>query len=83
MASAEFTGGMDELLVLAARSRTAMMCAEALWWRCHRALIADVLSTGGVEVLHILDERHCATHPLTSAAGIVRGRLSYAASGTS
>jgi uncharacterized protein (DUF488 family) len=83
MASAEFADGMDELLVLAARSRAVMMCAEAVWWRCHRALIADVLSMGGIEVLHILDERQCASHPLTSAARILRGQLSYAAPGTS
>ena len=78
MASAEFSGGMDELLVLAAERRTAMMCAEALWWRCHRALIADTLCVAGIEVQHILDERHCGAHPFTSAARIVRGRLSYA-----
>lgn len=78
MASAEFASGMDELLALAAESRTAMMCAEAVWWRCHRGLIADTLSMAGVEVLHIVDERSCSAHPLTSAARIVRGRLSYA-----
>jgi uncharacterized protein (DUF488 family) len=78
MASAEFASGMDELLVLAAEVRTAMMCAEAVWWRCHRGLIADTLSMAGVEVLHIVDERSCSAHPLTSAARIVRGRLTYA-----
>jgi uncharacterized protein (DUF488 family) len=78
MASAEFSGGMDELLVLAAGRRTAMMCAEALWWRCHRALIADTLCVAGIEVRHILDGRHCVAHPFTSAARIVHGRLSYA-----
>jgi uncharacterized protein (DUF488 family) len=83
MASAEFASGMDELLALAAESRTAMMCAEAVWWRCHRALIADVLSMAGIEVLHMLDQRNCTAHPLTSAARIVRGRLSYAKPGTS
>ena len=83
MASAECASGMDELLALAAGSRTAMMCAEAVWWRCHRGLIADVLSMAGVEVLHIVDRRSCSAHPLTSAARIVRGRLSYAKPGTS
>ena len=78
MASGEFAEGMDELLVLAAEHRTAMMCAEALWWRCHRALIADTLCFAGIEVQHILDAGHCLAHPLTSAARIVRGRLSYA-----
>lgn len=78
MASAEFAGGMDELLALAAERRTVMMCAEAVWWRCHRALISDVLCVAGIEVQHILDERHCVPHPLTSPARIVRGHLSYA-----
>ena len=78
MASAEFASGMDELLALAAERRTAMMCAEALWWRCHRALIADALCVAGIEVQHILDAGHCAAHPLTSPARIVGGRLSYA-----
>jgi uncharacterized protein (DUF488 family) len=75
--SAEFAGGLDELLELAAKRRTTLMCAEALWWRCHRALIADVLRARGIEVTHILDAGHCVTHPYTSPARIVEGRLSY------
>lgn len=78
MASAEFARGMDELLVLAAEHRTAIMCAEAPWWRCHRALIADQLCVAGIEVVHILDATHSVAHPLTSPARLVRGRLSYA-----
>ena len=76
--SEEFAAGLAELLEIAAQFRTTLMCAEAPWWRCHRALIADVLRVRGIEVLHILDERHCVTHPYTSAARIVEGRLSYA-----
>jgi uncharacterized protein (DUF488 family) len=79
MASAEFAGGMDELLVLAAEHRTAIMCAEAPWWRCHRALIADQLCVAGIEVVHILDATRSVAHPMTSPARVVRGRLSYAA----
>jgi len=79
MASAEFARGMDELLVLAAEHRAAIMCAEAPWWRCHRALIADQLCVAGIEVVHILDATHSVAHPFTSPARIVRGRLSYAA----
>jgi uncharacterized protein (DUF488 family) len=77
MESAEFAEGLNELLALAARLRTTLMCAELLWWRCHRALIADVLRVQGIEVVHILDETHTVVHPYTSAARIVRGRLSY------
>jgi uncharacterized protein (DUF488 family) len=83
MASAEFASGMDQLLVLAAECRTAVMCAEAVWWRCHRALIADALCAGGIDVQHILGLDHCVPHPFTSAARIVDGQLNYAHPGTS
>jgi uncharacterized protein (DUF488 family) len=76
--SAEFSDGFDELLELSGNLRTTLMCAEALWWRCHRALIADVLRIRGIEVVHILDERNAVRHPYTSAARIVGGRLTYA-----
>ncbi|HET7811793.1 MAG TPA: DUF488 domain-containing protein [Steroidobacteraceae bacterium] len=75
----EFADGLEVLLDLARQRRTAMMCAEILWWRCHRALIADVLKFRGIEVVHILDEKHAVAHPYTSAARIVDARLSYAA----
>jgi uncharacterized protein (DUF488 family) len=75
--SAEFAAGLDALLELSGNLRTALMCAEAVWWRCHRALIADVLRVRGIEVVHILEAEHCVVHPYTSAARIVEGRLSY------
>jgi len=77
IASAEFAEGLNELLELAGRLRITLMCAEAVWWRCHRALIADVLCVRGIEVIHILDETHTVVHPYTSPARIVQGRLSY------
>lgn len=77
-ASAEFAAGLAELLELAAGRRTALMCAEALWWRCHRSLIADRLKLRGIEVIHVLDASHTTVHPYTSAARIVQGQLSYA-----
>ena len=77
--SAEFAGGMRDLLELAARRRTALMCAELLWWRCHRSLIADVLCVRGIEVVHLLDTKHSTVHPMTVPARIVQGRLTYAA----
>lgn len=79
IASAEFAGGLDELLEFSSRQRTTLMCAEAVWWRCHRALIADVLRARGIEVMHILDARHAVLHPYTAPARIVGGLLSYAA----
>ncbi len=77
-ATAEFAEGLAELLQLAVGKRTAMMCAEAVWWRCHRSIIADVLKLRGIEVIHIIDAAHSTVHPYTSAAHIVDGRLSYA-----
>ena len=77
MGSAEFSRGMDELLEFSSCRRTTLMCAEAVWWRCHRALIADVLRVRGIEVVHILDANHAIVHPYTSPARIVQGRLSY------
>jgi uncharacterized protein (DUF488 family) len=74
----EFAAGLEQLLELSGGARTAIMCAEAVWWRCHRALIADVLRVRGIEVVHILDMAHTTLHPFTSAARIVEGRLTYA-----
>ena len=73
----EFQAGIHRLLNLAGEERTAVMCAEAVWWRCHRSLIADYLKAQGCEVIHIIDERKTESHPFTSAASIVDGRLSY------
>lgn len=77
-ATAEFAEGLDALLTLAAHKRTAMMCAEVVWWRCHRSLISDVLKLRGIEVIHIIDASHATLHPYTSPARIVDGQLSYA-----
>ncbi len=58
-------------------NRIALMCAEAVWWRCHRALISDYLKTGGVEIVHIIDANKRELHPYTSVARIVNGELKY------
>lgn len=79
MGTREFAEGLSELVELARRRRTALMCAEAVWWRCHRALISDLLKSRGDEVIHILDAKHAVAHPYTAAARIVDGRLSYRA----
>jgi len=79
MARAAFEKGMTQLLDLANGSRTTLMCAEAVWWRCHRSLIADALCVRGIEVVHILDATHSSPHPMTQPARVVDGRLSYAA----
>jgi uncharacterized protein (DUF488 family) len=77
METNSFAEGIDGLLVLARKKRTAIMCAEAVWWRCHRSLIADYLKARGHEVLHIQSATKAEEHPFTSAARIVDGKLSY------
>jgi uncharacterized protein (DUF488 family) len=77
MESDEFRRGVEELLEVAANERTAFMCAEAVWWRCHRSLISDYLKAEGHTVIHIIDEKKTEEHPFTSAARIVEGELSY------
>jgi uncharacterized protein (DUF488 family) len=81
MATEAFAEGLDRLVNLAPGLRTAVMCAEALWWRCHRGLIGDVLRWLGFEVVHILGPGSTASHPYTAAARIVRGQLTYSAAG--
>jgi uncharacterized protein (DUF488 family) len=79
METEEFQKGIQRLLNIAAETGpTAIMCAEAVWWRCHRSLIADHLKAQGVEVMHILGGSKVEPHPYTSAARIVNGKLSYA-----
>jgi uncharacterized protein (DUF488 family) len=73
----EFAGGLVELLTLAWGLRTAIMCAEILWWRCHRRMIADVLVSLGARVIHIMDAKTAQTHRLRPPARLVRGVLSY------
>jgi uncharacterized protein (DUF488 family) len=78
METPEFRAGIERLLELARRKRTAILCAEAVWWRCHRALIADWLKAYGIEVRHIMGAGKTEVHPYTSAARIRNGALSYA-----
>jgi uncharacterized protein (DUF488 family) len=79
METEEFQKGVKRLLELAGDAgQTAIMCAEAVWWRCHRALISDCLKVHGIDVEHILDANKIETHPYTSAAHIVGSTLSYA-----
>lgn len=77
--SDEFATGFAELLQLAGQARTTLMCAEAVWWRCHRRLIADVLCLRGIEVIHILDATHATHHSIAPPARVVKGRLTYPA----
>jgi len=80
METEEFQKGIERLLDLAGEGGpAAIMCAEAVWWRCHRSLISDFLKARGVEVMHILDANKTEPHRFTSAARVVDGNLSYSA----
>jgi uncharacterized protein (DUF488 family) len=79
METPEFQRGIARLIDLAKESGpAAIMCAEAVWWRCHRSLVSDFLKARSVEVIHIFDEKKAEPHPFTSAAKIVNGKLTYA-----
>jgi uncharacterized protein (DUF488 family) len=78
METEEFREGITRLGDLAREAgSTAIMCAEAVWWRCHRALISDFLKARDLKVTHIVDLARTEPHPFTSAARIENGELSY------
>jgi uncharacterized protein (DUF488 family) len=77
MQTAEFGQAIDDLMAIAAASRTAIMCAEAVPWRCHRSLIGDALLVRGLEVLDILGSSSTRAHTLTSFARLEGLRITY------
>jgi uncharacterized protein (DUF488 family) len=77
MQTKEFRDGIERLKALASKHRTAIMCSEAVWWRCHRGLISDVFKLHGTRVLHIMGPASSPEHPYTSAAHVVDGHLDY------
>ena len=79
METAEFKQGIARLFEAAQAKATAIMCAEKSWRNCHRGLIADHLKASGIDVIHIVDAAATEPHPLTAAARLIHGRLSYAA----
>lgn len=79
MATASFGAAFAELEALAAAERTAVMCAEALWWQCHRRLVADALIARGWAVDHIGPDGRIAAHELTPFAVVADGRVVYPA----
>jgi hypothetical protein len=79
METPEFAGAFAELLELARVKRTAIMCAESLWWQCHRRLIADRLVADGHDVVHIESVTKTSPHKLFPPARLVGRSLSYAA----
>ena len=77
METAEFAEGLSALLALAAERPTAIMCAEAVPWRCHRQLIADALVVRGLTVVHVIDEGTPRPHVLSRLARLDGDRIVY------
>jgi uncharacterized protein (DUF488 family) len=77
MLTEEFASGLTELLAISGGLNTAVMCAEVLWWRCHRRIISDVLTSLGTSVIHIRDATHSELHKIGPPGRIVRGGLVY------
>jgi uncharacterized protein (DUF488 family) len=77
MLSPNFQKAIDRLVSRAAERKTAIMCAEAVYFRCHRMLVSDYLVTHGHTVLHILDEKPPKEHTLSKDARIIDGALVY------
>lgn len=77
MQTESFLQGLAELKDLAQHRKVAYMCSEAVWWRCHRALISDKLKSEGWQVWHIMGESQAKEHPYTSPAVVVEGQLTY------
>ena len=77
MQTSEFEAGLHRLLKLARQKRSAIMCAEAVPWRCHRSLIADALTVRGVRVEHILSGKRLQFHSINSFARVRGSRIAY------
>lgn len=77
MLTAAFKKGIKELLAIAAKEKTVYMCSEAVWWRCHRSMISDLLKFKGWEVEHIMSKTKVSEHPYTEPAGVLNNKLSY------
>src|SRR5207245_2631553 len=79
IATAEFSAGLDLLIAIASERRTAIMCAEAVPWKCHRSLLSDALLVHGVRVVHILSPRKTQDHRLTPFAPLHGTQITYPA----
>jgi uncharacterized protein (DUF488 family) len=77
--SGEFEGALERLISIASERRTAIMCAEAVWWRCHRRIVVDYLLLHGRSVIHLMGEGRSEAARMTSAAQERDGHLVYPA----
>ena len=76
-----FIKGIAELTEIAGKRKTAIMCSEAVWWKCHRSMISDYLKINGWTVLHIMDKMKADEHSYTQPAKISNGNLDYSGDG--
>ena len=81
MQSEGFEAGLEKLRALTAKGTVAIMCAEAVPWRCHRSLVADAVTARGAEVEHITSSTRSSPHRLTSFARVEGERVTYPGSG--
>ena len=77
MQTSEFAAGLHRLMKMAAEKRSAIMCAEAVPWRCHRSLIADALTVRGIRVNDIMSMKRSQIHSLTPFARVQGHRITY------
>jgi len=77
MQTPAFQTALGEFLEFTTDGRGVMMCAEGVWWRCHRQLVADALVARGLEVRHILSSTSAPAHRLTEFCRIEGGRITY------
>ncbi len=77
MATGEFVSAVQQLLSAAAGSRTTVMCAEKLYWKCHRRLLSDYLVSRGIEVIHIMEPGKSSSHKLTPYAVATESGVIY------
>jgi uncharacterized protein (DUF488 family) len=77
MLTAEFQKAAAEVLSWAEEKKTAVMCAERMWFQCHRMLVSDYYVAHGSQVLHIVDEAPAKPHKLTREGHLVEGELIY------
>ncbi len=83
METEKFKAGIAELERIASKKTTVIMCAEAVWWRCHRSMISDLLKAKGWTVYHIMSATKKEEHPYTSPALVVDGGICYSDQGCS
>jgi uncharacterized protein (DUF488 family) len=77
MQTSEFDAGLQRLIKLAGQKRSALMCAEAVPWRCHRSLVGDALTVRGSRVEDIMSKTRCRLHSVTSFGRVQGNRITY------